>query len=77
MAIFGTAPAFEQAAVSAVSNSITVWTRYSSFSPVTCPFHLLSKSCICREDSSRSAQAEKTAERLFERLSARVCGWLR
>ena len=47
------------------------------FFSVTFPPHLLLKSCICREDSLRSAQKEKTAERLFERLSARECGWLR
>ena len=56
------------------SSFITFRFQYYSFSPAALPPHPLLKSCICREDSSRSAQAEKTAERLFERLSARVCG---
>ena len=52
----GTVPAVEQAAVPPSSDSIAFRTQYSSFSPVTCPFHPLLKSCICREVSSRPAK---------------------
>ncbi len=72
-----TVPAAEQAAVQVVSNFFVLWTRYSSFSPITLPPHPVLKSRICREDSSWSAQNEKTAEHLFERLSARGYGGLR
>ena len=51
MEITGTVPAAEQMKLNFTSRS-----QYRSFSPITLPPHSLSKSCICREDSSRSAK---------------------
>ena len=55
--------------ISPCRKQVTACRRSSTFVPP-------SKSCICR-DALRFEQIQKTAKRLFENLSERVCGCLR